>query len=100
MAVRASWLLVVTGLVGLLVQAVKWSRTHFVVTNHRVIYREGVVARIGVEIPISRVNNVNFHQSFIERLVGAGERERPRPVARAVGSKWCPLCRERQSPRH
>jgi uncharacterized membrane protein YdbT with pleckstrin-like domain len=44
-----------------------------VVTNHRVIYREGVVARIGVEIPISRVNNVNFHQSFIERLVGAGD---------------------------
>lgn len=72
-AVRASWLLVVTGLVGLFVQAVKWSRTHFVVTNHRVIYREGVVARIGVEIPVSRVNNVNFHQSFLERLVGAGD---------------------------
>lgn len=73
LAVRASWALAVLGALGLVIEAVKWSRTHFVLTNHRVIYREGVVARTGVEIPIRRVNNVNFHQSFLERLVGAGD---------------------------
>jgi uncharacterized membrane protein YdbT with pleckstrin-like domain len=72
-AVRASWLLAVLGALGLVIEGVKWSRTHFVLTNHRVIYREGVVARTGVEIPIRRVNNVNFHQSLLERLVGAGD---------------------------
>lgn len=73
LAVRASWALAIVGALGLVIEAVKWSRTHFVLTNHRVIYREGVVARTGVEIPIRRVNNVNFHQSFLERLVGAGD---------------------------
>ena len=73
LAVRASWALAIVGALGLAIEAVKWSRTHFVLTNHRVIYREGVVARTGVEIPIRRVNNVNFHQSFLERLVGAGD---------------------------
>lgn len=73
LAVRASWLLVFSGLAGCVIQGVKWSRTHFVLTNHRVIYREGVIARTGVEIPISRVNNVNFHQTALERLVGAGD---------------------------
>jgi|GEM_PF-1195729 membrane protein YdbS with pleckstrin-like domain len=72
-AVRASWLLAVVSLAWLIKSALQWSRTHFVVTNHRVIYREGLIARTGVEIPIRRVNNVNFHQSMFERLVGAGD---------------------------
>jgi membrane protein YdbS with pleckstrin-like domain len=72
-AVRASWLLVVVCVAWLVKSLLQWSRTHFVVTNHRVIYREGVIARTGVEIPIRRVNNVNFHQSVFERLVGAGD---------------------------
>lgn len=72
-AVRASWLLVVVCAAWLAKSLLQWSRTHFVVTNHRVIYREGVIARTGVEIPIRRVNNVNFHQTVFERLVGAGD---------------------------
>ena len=36
----------------------KWYFTFFVVTSRRVIYREGVLARRGVEIPLERVNNV------------------------------------------
>jgi len=55
------------------VRYVKWIRTHFVVTTDRVIYREGVVSRHGVEIPLERIMNVNFHQRLIERTVGAGD---------------------------
>lgn len=51
----------------------KWYFTFFVVTSRRVIYREGVLARRGVEIPLDRVNNVNFAQSIIERMLGAGD---------------------------
>jgi uncharacterized membrane protein YdbT with pleckstrin-like domain len=31
------------------------------------------VARNGVEIPLERVNNVNFNQTIFERLIGVGD---------------------------
>jgi len=43
----------------------KWYFTFFV--------REGVLARRGVEIPLERVNNVNFAQSIFERILGGGD---------------------------
>jgi membrane protein YdbS with pleckstrin-like domain len=51
----------------------KWRMTYFVVTSRRVIYRTGVFAKRGVEIPLERVNNINFHQRIIDRLIGAGD---------------------------
>lgn len=51
----------------------QWWFTHFQITSRRVIWRTGVVARHGVEIPLDRINNVNFHQTIGERLVGAGD---------------------------
>ena len=51
----------------------KWSTTHFVVTSSRIIFKHGVFAKSGVEIPLEFVMNVNFHQAFWERLVGAGD---------------------------
>lgn len=51
----------------------QWWFTRFTVTNYRVIWRVGVVARDGVEIPLDRVSNVNFHQSMLERVLGAGD---------------------------
>jgi uncharacterized membrane protein YdbT with pleckstrin-like domain len=50
-----------------------WNFTHFVVTSDRVIYRTGVLAKHGVEIPLERISNINFHQGIIERIVGAGD---------------------------
>ncbi len=56
-----------------LVQVVKWRTTYFVVTNQRLIDRQGVLARSGVEIPVRSVDNVNFTQSIFERLIGVGK---------------------------
>jgi membrane protein YdbS with pleckstrin-like domain len=56
-----------------LVDLTKWRTTYFVVTSHRLIYRQGVVSRDGVEIPLERVNNVNFGQSILERVLGVGD---------------------------
>ncbi len=50
-----------------------WLRTYFVVTDQRVVYRTGVIARHGVEIPLDRINNINFHQGVWERMIGAGD---------------------------
>jgi uncharacterized membrane protein YdbT with pleckstrin-like domain len=51
----------------------EWNFTHFVVTDDRVIYRTGVLAKRGVEIPMERINNINFHQGIFERFIGAGD---------------------------
>jgi membrane protein YdbS with pleckstrin-like domain len=52
---------------------VKWTTTNFVVTTDRLIFRSGIFAKHGIEIPLERVNNVIFHQSLLERIVGAGD---------------------------
>ena len=59
--------------VWLLVRFAKWATTHFVITSQRVVYRSGVLSKSGIEIPLDRVNNVNFHQSLFERMLGAGD---------------------------
>jgi uncharacterized membrane protein YdbT with pleckstrin-like domain len=51
----------------------KWSTTNFVVTSERVVYRVGVLAKKGIEIPLERINTVFFQQSIFERLLGAGD---------------------------
>ena len=51
----------------------RWMTTNFVVTSDRLIYRHGVVAKRGIEIPLERVNTVFFNQSIWERLIGAGD---------------------------
>ena len=64
LAVSAVWLLG---------RYLKWISTHFVITSQRLIFRQGIIAKQGIEIPLERVNNVNFSQSVLERLLGAGD---------------------------
>jgi uncharacterized membrane protein YdbT with pleckstrin-like domain len=59
----------------LALQYLNWTFTHFVVTNSRVIFRTGVLAKHGVEIPMDRISNINFNQSIWERVIGAGDLE-------------------------
>jgi uncharacterized membrane protein YdbT with pleckstrin-like domain len=51
----------------------KWVTTNFVVTTDRLIYRHGVLAKHGIEIPLERVNTVFFSQSIFERILRAGD---------------------------
>jgi uncharacterized membrane protein YdbT with pleckstrin-like domain len=32
-----------------------------------------VISKHGVEIPLERINNINFHQRIIDRIIGAGD---------------------------
>jgi uncharacterized membrane protein YdbT with pleckstrin-like domain len=50
----------------------RWRFTHFVVTDRRVLVREGVLTRSGFEIPMNRINSVHFRQTVIERMLGCG----------------------------
>lgn len=69
----ASLALIVASAAWLVRQYAVWSSTNFVVTSDRVIYRSGIFAKRGIEIPLERVNNVNFGQSIFERIIGAGD---------------------------
>jgi uncharacterized membrane protein YdbT with pleckstrin-like domain len=65
--------LIVVSAVWLVVRYFKWTSTNFVITTHRLIFRQGIFAKHGVEIPLERVMNVNFNQTILERIVGAGD---------------------------
>jgi membrane protein YdbS with pleckstrin-like domain len=65
--------LIVAAALWVLVTYLKWITTHFVITSDRVIFRHGVFAKSGIEIPLERVNSVHFDQGVWERIVGAGD---------------------------
>ncbi len=50
----------------------RWRSTHFVVTDRRLMVRQGVVARRGFELELDRVSDVRCTRSALDRLVGAG----------------------------
>jgi uncharacterized membrane protein YdbT with pleckstrin-like domain len=49
-----------------------WITTHFVITDRRVLVRTGIFARTGRDIPLSRINDITFSHTFLERLLGCG----------------------------
>ncbi len=59
-------------MVNLAYEFVQWKTTRFAITSERVAYQSGVVRRRGVSIPLNRVNNVNFNQSMIARMLNNG----------------------------
>ncbi|SDF91060.1 PH domain-containing protein [Lentzea fradiae] len=50
----------------------RWRTTHFILTSDRVMYREGVFKRTGLDIPLGRVNSVRFEHSLLDRMLGCG----------------------------
>jgi uncharacterized membrane protein YdbT with pleckstrin-like domain len=54
-------------------QAVEWRFTYFVVTDDRIIYQRGVLARHSKSITIDKVHDVATNQSIFERFLGVGD---------------------------
>lgn len=68
----AASLAIITSLLYMLQRWIAWVSTNFVVTTDRAIYREGIISKRGVEIPLERINTVFFNQSVVDRVIGAG----------------------------
>lgn len=69
------WLVIaaiVISLIYFLAQWVSMMTTQFVVTTYRCVFRDGIFAKSGIEIPLSRINTVFFNQTMLERMVGCG----------------------------
>ncbi len=69
----AAWILI--SVVWFLTRFIQWISTHFVLTSDRVMSREGVLAKRGIEIPLERINTVFFKQGIFERMLGLGDLE-------------------------
>ncbi len=51
---------------------VAWFTTQYVFTNRRIIVRTGLVARRGRDMPLSKVNDVIFEHTVLERMLNCG----------------------------
>ena len=73
----SGWIgLAVLGGIGVLwltvVPLLRWRTTHFVLTTRRVLIREGILTRSGIDIPTNRINTVQSRSSFLDRILGCG----------------------------
>ena len=55
-----------------LVPYLRWRTTLFVVTTRRVVVRSGVLSRQGRDVPLSRINDITFSHTLLERVLGCG----------------------------
>ena len=49
-----------------------WRSTHFVITDRRVMFRRGVLTRSGIDIPLARINSVEFRHQILDRILRTG----------------------------
>ncbi|MFM2438638.1 MAG: hypothetical protein RLZ55_1461 [Actinomycetota bacterium] len=49
-----------------------WLTTQYVFTNRRIIIRTGLIARKGRDMPLSKINNVSFEHTVMERVFNSG----------------------------
>jgi uncharacterized membrane protein YdbT with pleckstrin-like domain len=49
-----------------------WRTTHFVITDRRVMFRHGLLTRAGIDIPLARINSVEFRHGLLDRMLRTG----------------------------
>ncbi|MFC9997964.1 PH domain-containing protein [Nocardia sp. NPDC127526] len=74
-----SWLLLAILLIWLAIvlwrsvsALIRWKSTHFIVTDRRVLIRQGVLTHTGIDIPMNRISNVQFRHGLFDRMLGTG----------------------------
>ncbi|WP_084078582.1 PH domain-containing protein [Demequina sp. NBRC 110057] len=74
-----NWIAIILGVLGVVLVAwlavapwIRWRTTHFVITDRRVIFRTGVFTKTGIDIPLQRINTVQFRHGLVDRLFRTG----------------------------
>ena len=60
-------------LLWLVARYLRWAATSLVVTSQRLVLRKGVFGRTGREILLDRLSDISYHQSLLDRVLGAGD---------------------------
>lgn len=50
----------------------RWRTTHYVITSNRVVVRRGILAKSGQDIALSKITDVSFRQSLLDRILRSG----------------------------
>jgi len=66
-------LLLLPSLYGFAQALARIKNTHYKVTNQRILIQSGVLSRSLEEIDMRSIDDIEFHQPFLERLFGIGE---------------------------
>lgn len=73
---RIQWVavavLVLVAVPAVVVPYLRWRTTHYVVTSHRVMVRRGILTKTGKDITLSKITDVSFEQSLLDRVIGSG----------------------------
>jgi membrane protein YdbS with pleckstrin-like domain len=72
-ALLVIWLAWLALLINLLFQALEWTHTYFVVTSQRMLQTGGLITRTVKMMPLVKVTDMSFQQSFQGRLLGYGQ---------------------------
>jgi uncharacterized membrane protein YdbT with pleckstrin-like domain len=59
-------------IVVVLIPWMRWRTTHYVLTTHRLMTRLGILNHTGRDVPLNRINNAMYEQSFWERIINSG----------------------------
>ncbi|GAC1401979.1 MAG: PH domain-containing protein [Mycobacterium sp.] len=68
--IGAIWLVIIGWLT--LWPFLTWWTTHFVITDRRVMFRHGLLTRSGIDIPLARINSVEFRHGVFDRILRTG----------------------------
>lgn len=63
-AILALWLVIVPFL--------NWYTTTYTITDRRIITRTGILNKRGHDLPLRRINNVNYEHSVVDRMLRCG----------------------------
>jgi uncharacterized membrane protein YdbT with pleckstrin-like domain len=73
---RIQWVavavLVIVAIPAVVVPYLRWRTTHYVITSHRVMVRRGILTKNGKDITLSKITDVSFQQTVIDRLIRSG----------------------------
>ena len=73
---RIQWIavavLVLIAIPAVVVPYLRWRTTHYVITTHRVMVRRGILTKQGKDITLSKITDVSFQQTVLDRLIRAG----------------------------
>jgi uncharacterized membrane protein YdbT with pleckstrin-like domain len=63
---------VIAVVAAVLIPYLRWRTTHYVLTTHRLMTRVGILNHTGRDVPLNRINNAMYEQSFWERVINSG----------------------------
>ena len=71
--IYAVWIVCIVLLIPIaLIPWIKWLTSTYTITDRRMITRTGIFNKRGHDIPLSRISNVSYERSFVDRLFRCG----------------------------